>query len=81
VNISFAGVLMTDILNRLQTVVEHARIGVDPVWLKIAITEIQQQRAENMKLACTLMSPLVFVHENITAEVDEILKPYIGGNL
>ena len=80
-NISYAGAPMTDILPRLQTVVEHARTGIDPVWLKIAITEIQQQRAENMKLATLMLSPLVFVHETITTEVDEILKPYIGGNL
>ena len=129
---------MTDILTRLQTVVEHARIGVDPVWLKIAITEIQRLRTENIlfagapmpdiveqlrqracqageawtgdnpklhhghtdcwlhhqsideiqrlrtentELATLMLSPLVFVHETITTEVDEILKPYIGGNL
>jgi hypothetical protein len=81
VNISFAGVPMTDILNRLQTVVEHARIGVDPVWLKMAITEIQRLRTENTELATLLLSQKVFVHETITAQVDETLKPYIGGNL
>jgi hypothetical protein len=80
VNISFAGVLMTDILNRLQTVVEHARIGVDPVWLKMAITEIQRLRTENTELATLLLSQKVFVHETITAQVDETLKPYIGGH-
>ena len=81
VNVSFAGVPMTDILTRLQTVVEHAQIGVDPVWLKMAITEIQQLRTENTELATLLLSQKVFVHETITAQVDEILKPYIGGNL
>jgi hypothetical protein len=81
VNISFAGVPMTDILTRLQTVVEHARIGVDPVWLKMAITEIQRLRTENTELATLLLSQKVFVHETITAQVDETLKPYIGGNL
>jgi hypothetical protein len=81
VNISFAGVPMNDILTRLQTVVEHARIGVDPVWLKMAITEIQRLRTENTELATLLLSQKVFVHETITAQVDETLKPYIGGNL
>jgi hypothetical protein len=138
VNISYAGAQMTDILTRLQTVVEHARIGVDPVWLKMAITEIQRLRTENIsfadapiadiveqlrqracqagepwtgdnpksdhghtdcwlhhqsiteiqrlrtentELATLLLSQKVFVHENITTEVDEILKPYIGGTI
>lgn len=69
---------MGDILTRFQTVVDHAQIGIDPVWLKMAITEIQTLRAENTKLAHTLMSPLVYVHESITNEVDEMLQPYIG---
>jgi hypothetical protein len=71
---------MTDILNRLQTVVQHAQIGVDPVWLKMAITEIQRLRTENTQLATFLLSQKVFVHETITTQVDEILKPYIGGH-
>ena len=69
-----------DILNRLQTVVEHARIGVDPVWLKMAITEIQRLRTENTQLATFLLSQKVFVHETIITEVDETLKPHIGGH-
>ena len=68
-----------DILNRLQIVVQHAQIGVDPVWLEMAITEIQRLRTENTQLATFLLSQKVFVHETITAQVDEILKPYIGG--
>jgi hypothetical protein len=68
------------ILNRLQNVVDHAQIGVDPVWLKIAITEIQRLQTENTQLATLLLSQKVFVHETITAQVDELLKPHIGGN-
>lgn len=71
---------MTDILNRLQNVVEHAQISVDPVWLKMAIREIQRLRTENTELATLLLSQKVFVHETITAQVDEMLKPHIGGN-
>ena len=73
-------VVMDDVLNRLQTVVAHAPIGVDPVWLEMAITEIERLRANNLQLATLLLSQKVFVHETITTQVDELLKPHIGGH-
>ena len=69
---------MNDILNRLKTVVARAEYGVDPVWLEMAITEIEQLRTENLRLAHLLMSPLVYVHETIITEVDKSLEQYIG---
>lgn len=37
--------LMTDILKRFQTVLNHADKGIDPVWLEFAVKEIDRLRA------------------------------------
>lgn len=45
-----------------------------------AADEIEKLRTENTQLATLLLSQKVFVHETITTQVDELLKPYIGGH-
>lgn len=34
-----------DLLERLHSVVDHTRTGVDPVWLRMAISEIERLQA------------------------------------
>jgi hypothetical protein len=41
--------------------------------------EVQYWRFEATKLAKLLMSEYVFVHERLIEELDEVLKPYVGG--
>jgi hypothetical protein len=40
--------------------------------------EIERLRAENKKLAGYLLHALVFVHECLIEELDEVLQPYLG---
>ena len=49
---------------------------VNPIAVLAA--ENARLRAECQKLAGLLMSPLVFSHERIVAEVDSALEPYHG---
>jgi hypothetical protein len=41
--------------------------------------EVEYWRLEATKLAKLLMSEYVFVHERLIEELDEVLKPYLGG--
>lgn len=36
---------MTDAVKRFNTVLQHADIGIDPVWLQMAVQEIEKLRA------------------------------------
>lgn len=47
--------------------------------LEEAADEIIALRSEVQRLTGLLMSPWVYVHERIVAEVDEALRPHLGG--
>lgn len=51
---------------------------VDNSVIAEAVEEILKLRAECQRLAGYLMHEYVFVHERLTEELDEVLKPYLG---
>jgi hypothetical protein len=53
--------------------------GHTDCWLHHqSANEIECLRAENKKLAGYLLHGLVFVHERLIEELDEVLQPYFG---
>lgn len=46
----------------------------------VTTPEVEQLRAEVATLAGWLLSEWVWVHETKIAEVDELLRPYLGGS-
>lgn len=55
--------------------------GHTDCWLyHQAADQIEHLQAECQKLANMLMSEYTWVHEYKIAEVDEALKPYLGGS-
>ena len=55
--------------------------GHTDCWLyHQAIQEIERLQAESKKLAGYLIHEFVFVHERLIEELDQVLKPYLGGS-
>lgn len=67
-----------DILDRLLYAEPLLRGPAAPL-VKDCIKEVKALRAECQRLANFLMHEKVFVHEQLIAELDEVLKPYLGG--
>lgn len=68
-----------DVLERLLAVEPRLEI-IDNSLITDSINEILKLRDECQKLAKLLMHEYVFIHERLIDQVDQVLKPYLGGS-